>query len=149
MVLSLDSQHVASIQAHANRTYPEECCGVLLGTSDPTGKTVMDVRATNNSWREEAQSDLTKKRRYVIPPEDMLVAMKHGRTLGLDIIGIYHSHPDCPAEPSECDRAAAWQHYSYLIVSVPQGKAGDVRSWSLSDQQVFHEEAVLILQGSS
>jgi proteasome lid subunit RPN8/RPN11 len=148
VVLSLDSQHLASIQAHANRTYPEECCGLLLGTSDPTGKTVMEVRATKNIWREEAQSDLTKKRRYLIPPEAMLVAMKHGRTLGLDIIGIYHSHPDCPAEPSEYDRAAAWQQYSYLIVSVPQGKAGDVRSWSLKDQQVFHEEDVLILQDS-
>jgi proteasome lid subunit RPN8/RPN11 len=144
VVLRLDSQHLASIQAHANSTYPEECCGLLLGTSDPTGKTVMEVRATSNAWEGEADSDLTKKRRYTIPPEEMLAAMKDGRDRGLDIIGIYHSHPDNPAEPSECDRAAAWQHYSYVIVSVPQGKAGEMRSWSLDDHGFFQPEKIAI-----
>jgi proteasome lid subunit RPN8/RPN11 len=143
VVLRLESQHSASIQAHAISTYPLECCGLLLGKSDPTGKTVMEVRATQNAWRADSNSDLTKKRRYSIAPEEMLVAMKDGRDRGLEIIGIYHSHPDHPAEPSECDREGAWTHYSYLIVSVPQGEAGCFRSWSLSDRGLFDEEAIV------
>ncbi len=148
MVLRLESQHSASIKAHAISVYPEECCGLLLGKSDPTGKTVMEVRATTNAWMADSDSGLTKKRRYSISPVEMLAAMKEGRDRGLEIIGIYHSHPDHPAEPSECDREGAWQHYSYVIVSVPQGNADVLRSWSLSDRGIFDEEAILILHDS-
>ena len=146
MILRLESQHLASIQAHAERTYPEECCGLLLGKSDPTGKTVMEVRATTNHWQEssDSESGFTKARRYEIAPADLLAAMKEGRARNLDIVGIYHSHPDHPAEPSECDRQAAWQHYSYAIVSVPKGNAGELRSWSLNEQSQFEEDPILI-----
>ncbi|MBE9013928.1 M67 family metallopeptidase [Pseudanabaenaceae cyanobacterium LEGE 13415] len=143
VILRLNSQHLVSIRVHAERTYPDECCGLLLGKSDPTGKTVMEVKATNNGWKDD-RSDPTEKPQYEIAPEEMLAAMKEARSQGLDIIGIYHSHPDHPAIPSECDRAAAWSHYSYAIVSVTEGKAVDVRSWSLDDQQVFQAEDLLI-----
>ncbi|MGG6268079.1 Mov34/MPN/PAD-1 family protein [Leptolyngbya sp. AN03gr2] len=143
VILRLNSQHLLSIRAHAERTYPDECCGLLLGKSDPTGKTVMDVKATNNGWNDD-RSDSTRKRQYEIAPEEMLAAMKEARSNNLDIIGIYHSHPDNPAIPSECDRLAAWSHYSYTIVAVSEGKAVDVRSWSLDDQQVFQAENLLI-----
>lgn len=143
VILRLNSQHLLSIRVHAERTYPEECCGLLLGKSDPTGKTVMDVKATNNEWNDD-RADLTKKRRYEIAPKDMLAAMKEARSRNLDIIGIYHSHPDHPAIPSDCDRLAAWSHYSYAIVSVIKGKSIDVQSWSLDDQQIFQAEDLLI-----
>lgn len=103
----------------------------------------MDVKATNNGWNDD-RSDFTKKRRYEIAPEEMLAAMKEARSRNLDIIGIYHSHPDHPAIPSECDRAAAWSCYSYAIVSVLKGESVEVRSWSLDDQQVFQAEDLLI-----
>ncbi|MBD2079155.1 Mov34/MPN/PAD-1 family protein [Leptolyngbya sp. FACHB-17] len=143
MILRLNSQHLVSIRAHAERTYPDECCGLLLGKSDPTGKTVMEVKATENRWSDD-ESGLTRKRQYEIAPEEMLAAMKEARSQGLDIIGIYHSHPDQPAVPSECDRAAAWSAYSYAIVSVSEGKSVDLRCWSLDDQQVFQPEELLI-----
>jgi proteasome lid subunit RPN8/RPN11 len=63
----------------------------------------------------------------------------------LDIIGIYHSHPDHPAVPSEFDRAIAWSQYSYIIVSVQQGKACDLKSWSLDDDHQFQPEEILTL----
>jgi proteasome lid subunit RPN8/RPN11 len=132
-----------SIRAHAERTYPMECCGLLLGKSDPTGKTVIEVKATNNGWNGD-ESGLTKTRRYEIAPAEMLSATKLARSHQIDIIGIYHSHPDHPAIPSDCDRAAAWSQYSYAIVSVLNGTSDDFQSWSLDDQQVFQAEDLQI-----
>ncbi len=102
----------------------------------------MEVRATQNVWQDES-SDLTQ-RRYEIPPEAMLAAMKDGRTRGLEIIGVYHSHPDCLAIPSECDRAAAWSQFSYAIVAVFQGAATDVQSWSLNETSQFEAEPLFV-----
>lgn len=143
VILRLNAQHIMSIRAHAERTYPEECCGLLLGKSDPTGKTVMEVKATKNGWNDD-QSDLTKMRRYEIAPAEMLAVMQEARSHNLEIIGIYHSHPNHPAIPSECDRAAAWSQYSYAIVSVLNGTSADLQSWSLDDRQVFQPESLLI-----
>jgi proteasome lid subunit RPN8/RPN11 len=75
----------------------------------------------------------------------MLKAQKDARDRNLDIIGIYHSHPDHPAVPSEFDRAIAWQRYSYVIVSVQQGKTCDLQSWSLDDNCQFQSEEILTL----
>ncbi|HTL89019.1 MAG TPA: M67 family metallopeptidase [Leptolyngbya sp.] len=147
MILRLNSQHLANIRVHAERTYPEECCGLLLGKSDPTGKTVMEVKATKNEWSDD-QGDPSNQRQYEIAPAELLAAMKDARSRGLDIIGIYHSHPDHPAIPSECDRAAAWSQYSYAIVSVPKGTAAELQSWSLDDQQIFQPEDLLIDEGN-
>ncbi len=107
----------------------------------------MEVKATKNEWSGD-QGDLSKRRRYEIAPEEMLAAMKEARPRNLDIVGIYHSHPDQSAVPSECDRAAAWSQYSYAIVSVLQGTSVDLQSWSLDDQQVFQMEDLLISEGT-
>lgn len=92
-----------------------------------------------------ASASLDATRRYWIDPKELLAAQKHGRDRQLDIIGVYHSHPEHSAIPSECDRACAWPHYSYLIISVHQGQAQDYRSWSLDEQQHFQPEAILTL----
>jgi len=73
----------------------------------------------------------------------MFKAQKDARDRNLDIIGIFHSHPDHPAVPSEFDRAIAWQQYSYIIVSVQQGKAWELKSWSLDDNHQFQPEELL------
>lgn len=89
---------------------------------------------------------LSKTRRYWIAPETLLKEMKDARAKGLEIIGIYHSHPDHPAVPSECDRHFAWSEYSYIIVSVQHGKAVDTRSWSLDEQHQFQPEPLLMIR---
>jgi proteasome lid subunit RPN8/RPN11 len=137
-----------AIQAHADRTYPEECCGLLLGTIAADEKVVHEVYTTPNAWDQDVatvlndREGLTKTRRYWIAPEDSLAAMREAHQRDLDIIGIYHSHPDHPAIPSECDRAIAWSQYSYLIVSVEQGTAIDCRSWILNEQHQFDPETI-------
>lgn len=148
MSLTLHADHLQAIHAHVDRTYPEECCGLLLGTIDADKKVVHRVYEVSNAWDQEAANVLnnsegfTKTRRYWIAPEDMLAAMREARHRSLDVIGVYHSHPDHPAVPSECDRTIAWSQYSYLIVSVEQGTTKDCRSWTLNDHHQFEPEDI-------
>ncbi len=150
--IALSDSHILSIRTHAENTYPEECCGLLLGTIADDIKTLVEVWPADNAWSAQAQENwpeqtgLTERRRYAIKPADMLRAMKHGRDRNLDIIGIYHSHPDCPAVPSECDRTMAWAQYSYIIVSVRQGSSEDLRSWSLDAEGNFQAEEIIAIE---
>jgi proteasome lid subunit RPN8/RPN11 len=152
--IALSDSQILSMRTHAESTYPEECCGLLLGRVTGGVKTLVEVWPTQNAWTAEAeenwpeQKELTERRRYAISPEDMLWAMKYGRDRNLDIIGIYHSHTDCPAVPSECDRKLAWAQYSYIIVSVRQGRWEDLRSWSLDGEGNFQAEEILAAEAT-
>lgn len=159
MVIKLNSHHLLKIRIHAESTYPEECCGLLLGQRRGDMKTLIDVLLTENSWNDEvadtfqdieglAQHSSSKHRQFSIAPSVMLKAQKDARDRNLDIIGIFHSHPDHRAVPSEFDRAIAWQQYSYIIVSVQQGKACDLKSWSLDDAHQFQPEKILTVEVS-
>lgn len=152
-MLTLQSIHIQSIQAHAEKTYPEECCGLLLGELQGDTKTVREVLPTENSWDEESanifqeiknatERRLSRRNRFSIAPQVMLKAQKDARDRNLNIIGIYHSHTDHPAIPSEFDRAIAWSQYSYVIVSVQQGSACDFKSWSLDEGSNFQPEKI-------
>ncbi|MBO0350897.1 M67 family metallopeptidase [Phormidium pseudopriestleyi FRX01] len=155
MILTVTATHEATIRTHAERTYPEECCGLLLGEISPTGKTVVEVWETENVWspetaRELSDSDtLTKERRYVIHPKELLRAQKQGRDRQLRIVGIYHSHPNYPAIPSECDREYAWSEYSYIIVAVEQGQATQLTNWTLDQTHHFQPEPLVIATAES
>ncbi len=148
MILQLLSEHLHIIRTHAESTYPDECCGIILGHAMNDGKTVVEVMPTENAWNTEAanfpgnDTAQTQKRRYAIAPQVMLQAQREARDRSLNIIGIYHSHPDAPAIPSECDRLYAWPEYSYIIVSVQKGKAQTLLSWSLDDTHQFQPEAI-------
>jgi proteasome lid subunit RPN8/RPN11 len=150
--IALSPEQILSIRSHGESAYPEECCGLLLGTIPDGVKTLVEVWPTENAWSAEAennwpeQTGLTERRRYAIKPEAMLRAMKHGRDRNLEIVGIYHSHPDCAAVPSECDRKMAWAQYSYIIVSVRQGSSEDLRSWSLDAEGNFQAEEIIAIE---
>lgn len=149
--IALSNSHILSIRTHAESTYPNECCGLLLGLVTANVKTLVEVLPVQNAWISEAedywpeQKQLTETRRYAISPADMLKAMKYGRDRSLEIIGIYHSHNDCPAVPSEFDRAGAWPQYSYIIVSVIQGSQIDLNSWILDGEGNFQAEEILTI----
>jgi proteasome lid subunit RPN8/RPN11 len=113
---------------HAEADYPRECCGLILGVGDR----IEAIEPMLNVWAGEVGHSV--RDRYAIDPAEMLGVMKRSRDQGLEIIGIYHSHPDHPAEPSECDRAAAWPQYRYVILSVAQGKVVDLGVWVLEDE---------------
>ena len=138
MELALSTQDMAEISHHCEGTYPREACGILLGRVEEGCKVIIVVRPTDNAGQEG-----TQHKRYTIPPEQLLQGELEAERHELEVIGYYHSHPDHPARPSECDHELAWPGYSYLILSVQGGKSVEKRSWQLrEDRSGFDEETV-------
>lgn len=116
------------IKTDGEHTYPNECCGVLIGEIDSTGvKTAKRAESIHN-----AREDGEQYHRFLITSEDMIRAEQTARAEKLDVIGFYHSHPDHPAVPSEYDKEHALPFYSYVILSVRRGKANELTSWELT-----------------
>jgi proteasome lid subunit RPN8/RPN11 len=135
------------IYAHSEDAYPEEGAGLLLGTAGDQDRQVLDILPLDN-----AREDGARHNRYLIGPEDMLLGEQEAARRGLDIIGVFHSHPDHPNYPSQFDRDWAWPWYSYLITSVQGGRAIGSRSWRLKeDRSGFDEEELvqLMMEGGN
>jgi len=117
---------VRAIEDHARETYPEECCGFLIG---PTGepRRIEEIRRATNVVPEN------RARRYVIDPKETFMVEKSLTGSGLEIVGFYHSHPNHPAVPSEFDRGHAWPWYSYVILSIVDRRPEDLRAWTLDE----------------
>lgn len=156
MAIALAFDYLQAICTQAESAYPQECCGLLLGDVRGEIKTVLEVRPTENAWDGEAMKAFqaieplaklgeSKRGNYAIAPADLLLAQKEARDRNLAIVGIYHSHPDCAAIPSEFDRQVAWCEYSYIIVSVCSGQASEVNSWRLFDDREFQREEILVI----
>ena len=133
-------EHVLDeIRRHGVATYPEECCGFLLGSTSADGN---DIQA---AWRAVNRNKDRRNDRYIISPDDYRSAEKTARKLGIDIVGIYHSHPDHPARPSQTDlETATFPGYTYVIVSIQRGEAAGLTAWSLApDRSEFVEEEIV------
>lgn len=115
--------------------YPEETCGLLIGRQTEAAVQVLELVQARNLNRERAQD------RYELDPDALLAADIKARDQGLEIVGIWHSHPDHPAKPSETDRSRAWSGWSYVIASVSREGVEDLRSWRLYEGE-FTEEAI-------
>lgn len=139
MLLELSQRQREEIARQAEREYPHECCGLLLGRVEEGGrKVVNEVLPVSNAREESARHN-----RSLITPEEYLRGERHARSRRLDVVGNYHSHPDHPAAPSQFDLEHAWPTWSYVIVSVQGGEARDLRSWELlPDRSRFAEEEV-------
>jgi len=123
------------LRAMAHAGYPEERCGLLIGYQGEALVRVLELVQTRNLNRERAGD------RYELDPDAFLAADIRARAQGMEIVGVWHSHPDHPARPSETDRARAWSGWSYLIVSVGPRGTEELRSWRLRDSQ-FTEEII-------
>jgi proteasome lid subunit RPN8/RPN11 len=170
LALLISEQLQDQINQTGAAAYPFECCGLMLGRilASPDrnqddemqdDRQVIELMPADNRWDTSVQEvtdpaeesapgagkALDQHRRYWIDPEMMLKVQREARDRNLDIIGVYHSHPDHPAIPSECDRRLAWPVYSYVIVSVQAGKAADFRSWRLDEEHQFQAEGVKIV----
>jgi len=138
--LTISRELADQIRAHGTETYPHECCGALLGKDDPR-----EIRGLFPMINRREDSP---RNRFSVTPQDVIEAEKAARQRGLDVVGWYHSHPDHPARPSQYDRDHAWPWYSYIIVSVAEGKPQEMTSWRLRhDRPEFLPEAIHVGKG--
>ena len=134
--ITIPAQLLNLIHAHGEDAYPEEGAGFLLGRQGVVG----DILPLPN-----AREDTARHNRYLITAEDYVKAEMGAEERELDLIGVFHSHPDHPNQPSEFDREWAQPFFSYIITSVHYGKAVESRSWRLAeDRSAFIEEEIEI-----
>lgn len=108
---------------HAERTYPNECCGAMLGHIQGDRKLVAEALPLDNAFEGAQQA------RYELRPEDLLKAERAAREHGMDLVGIFHSHPDCDAYFSDTDLKNSCPWYSFLVLSVSNGKFDHANSF--------------------
>lgn len=137
MTLVLEARALDALRRHGEATYPREACGLLGGTADGDRKVVAVTVPLPNARVDSARN------RYLIDPDAFRRVQDRFDRDGLEVVGVYHSHPDHPPVPSAFDRENAWPWLSYLIVEVRQGRAGQHQSWVLADdRQAFAEEGI-------
>lgn len=126
------------IIAHAKDSYPNECCGLLVGNNIAAKKVFYSHRAANVNKERAAD-------RYIIDPNEIHLIDRQARTEGLDLLGFYHSHPDHPDRPSDFDREWGQPGYSYVIIAVKGGKDVSIKSWTfIEDGSPFKEEGIKV-----
>ena len=131
MAIALGPGVDAAIRAHGVETYPNECCGALIGRDG----LVSSVYALPNTTEEGP------RRRFLVRPQDYREAERRASEAGGELLGFYHSHPDHPARPSQYDLDHAWPFFSYVIVSVRAGVSEEMTSWRLQeDRSAFDQE---------
>jgi proteasome lid subunit RPN8/RPN11 len=122
-MIRIETEPWDAMVAHARETYPNECCGAMLGSTDGDQKTVRIAVRLRNAF-EGAQAA-----RYELRPEDLLAADKAARERSMDLIGIYHSHPDCDAYFSKTDLQNSCPWYSFVVLSIQKGEFHHANSW--------------------
>lgn len=134
--LILTQDLMQSIREHGEQFYPEEGAGLILGHHDDHERRAVRLVPLRNTFESGE-----RYHRYMIDARDMMAAEDLADELNLDLIGIFHSHPDHPAEPSEFDRQWALPWYSYVITRIEAGAAKESRCWRLAeDRAAFVEE---------
>jgi proteasome lid subunit RPN8/RPN11 len=122
-MIRIEPEPWAVMVAHARRTYPNECCGAMLGAIGDGAKTVREAMPLENAFAG------VQSARYELRPEDLLAADKAARERRLDLIGIYHSHPDCDAYFSTTDLKNSCPWYSFVVLSIRKGEFDHANSW--------------------
>ena len=138
-MIKIPASLLREIYDHTEESYPYECCGLMIGTTDKEqNHTVHAFRTCKNLNKERARD------RYLMDPLDQLRVQREFDNSPWDIVGIYHSHPDHPSRPSVTDTDGAYEGYSYVIISVQKGTVASANSWVLNDvEKKFYEEPLL------
>lgn len=138
-MLKIDPQPWSAMLQHARGAYPKECCGILIGTiNGDDARTVTEAVPCRNAYDGE-QAD-----RFLIDPQDQLTAQKRARAEDLDVLGFFHSHPDCDAYFSATDLANSWPWYSNVVMSIMNGDFNRAACFRANDDQTQSESEELI-----
>lgn len=135
-MIQFNRETIELMKKDALSSYPNECCGFIFGNEESNLRIITVIQEVINTSEED------QRRRFKISSEDYLLAEKFAWENNLSLLGIYHSHPDHPAVPSERDRASAQPFFSYIIISVLYHQIADIRSWCLNAHEQFEEEHI-------
>ena len=120
------------IVVHAREDAPNECCGLLFG---------QDHRAERLRRMENVEHSPLN---YRVDPKALFEVFEEMDQLGLELVGIYHSHTHSPARPSRTDVAlAGYPDAHYLIVSLADPDHPDLRAFTIVDGAVEEQEVVI------
>lgn len=137
-MIRIETEPWAEMVSHARATYPNECCGAMLGSVDGGDKIVKIALPLENV------SQGPQRSRYELKPEDLLDADREARRRNMDLVGIYHSHPDCDAYFSETDLKNSCPWYSFVVLSVQKGNFDHANSWLPNPDQTAAEKEELL-----
>ena len=140
-VINLTHDIIDQFKKHGESDYPHECCGFILGSFKNTESIGVEYLPAANT------KEGNRERRFLIDPMSYQKAEDEADKRGLSVISIVHSHPDHPDEPSNFDRDHAWPGFSYIIISVQNGKSISYKSWQLNEnREFFTEENIKIVE---
>lgn len=137
-MIRIESEPWAAMVVHAREAYPNECCGAMLGATGDDGKVVREAIRLENAF------DGPQAARYELRPQDLLAADKAARDRNLELIGIYHSHPDCDAYFSQTDLKNSCPWYSFVVLSIQKGEFHHANSWLPNFEQTEAAKEELI-----
>jgi proteasome lid subunit RPN8/RPN11 len=133
-MLRIEPQPFTEMKAHAEATYPNECVGAMIGTIVNGNKVVESALKLENS------AEGSQRAYYQLSPDHLMKADRAAREQGKELIGIYHSHPDCDAYFSETDLKNSCPWYSFVVLSIKQGKFDHANSWLPDADQTLAEK---------
>ena len=136
MTIRMTAAQIDQIKRHGEESFPEECGGLLLGVVEDGIRAIREVLPLKNMRPD------SRHNRVELSPLDYARAEREAAKRKLGVWGYYHSHPNHPAVPSGFDlEHAPFTEWSYLIVSVRDGTAAELRAWTLrEDRTQFDEE---------
>jgi proteasome lid subunit RPN8/RPN11 len=138
-LVTISRNELQFIINHAEKAYPEECCGFLLGVNTDERRILRALLVPN-------ANKLDRGRRYNIDPIEIIRADEIAQKSNLEVIGVYHSHPGAPPRPSQVDLENAWPWYTYLVVAVENGHENGVGAWKLSEDRSTFQPVKLIVE---
>jgi proteasome lid subunit RPN8/RPN11 len=137
-MIRIESEAWQEMVRHAESTFPNECCGAMLGVIDGEKKTVKRAVPLENAHQGSQQE------RYELRPEDLLRADREARQAGMDLIGIFHSHPDCDAYFSQTDLKNSCPWYSFVVLSIKNGRFDHANSYLPNAEQTAADKETLV-----
>lgn len=136
-MIRIEKQAWEEMIAHAREAYPNECCGAMLGTAENGNKVVKVALRLENAYEGE------QRNRYEVRPEDLLEADRQARRQGMDLVGIFHSHPDADAYFSQTDLKNSCPWYSFVVLSIKRGEFDHACSFLPNAEQTAAEKEEL------
>lgn len=128
-MLSITKECKNKLVEYSKKEFPNEACGILAGKD---GKIEKFYPVSNTD--ESAET-------FLMDSKEQLQVMKEIRNLGLEMVGIYHSHLETEAYPSPHDvKLAYYSEASYVIVSIKDKDNPSIRSFKIVEGNISEEE---------